>query len=149
MAFKVFVGYGTSQGKTIAEKLGHYLIRKGFDAFVASTDPRWLFGQPLSVIYDELVASDIFVPVCTPNATTSQHLRDEICTCLSVDIPILVFRMDEVTVPPELIPRWHIKFKPTRPWSMHQRINDILPKLIEWHRENIRNVKSPIIQGSE
>lgn len=114
---------------------------------MASTNPNWMFGQPLSDIWDKLVDSDVFIPVCSANANVSTHLRDEINTCLTLNIPILVFRMDEVDLPPELIPRWHIRCDPTRPWGKHRIINDLIPQLIEWHRENMKNVKSPISSG--
>ena len=81
MTFQVFVGYGDSRAKKIAENFGHYLQRFGLNAFVASTDPRWMLpGYSINQIYQELANSDILVAVCTSNTPSTSNLgkRDTI-----------------------------------------------------------------------
>lgn len=149
MALKVFIGYGEELGREIAVRLGKYLDRKGFETFVASTDPGWMLpGQSVNTIYDRLSKSDILVPVCTPQANHSFFFRKEISLALTTFMPILPFKMRGSDVSFELLDIWHIDFDVNQPWVKHREVADSVPRIIEWHNENIRKIKKAIGGGT-
>ena len=149
LPFKVFIGYGEELGKEIAIRLGKYLDRKGFETFVASTDPRWMLpGQSTNIIYDRLRISDILVPVCTPQAEHSFFFRKETSLALTTFMPILPFKMRGSNVSFELLDIWCIDFDVNRPWAKHRDVADNIPRLIEWHNDNTRKIKESISGGT-
>jgi len=130
--FQVFIGYGDSLAKWVAENLGSYLHRSGINTFVASTNPIWMLpGYNIRRIYQKLHNSDMLIAVCTRNTLPTSKLGREIRYARFNKIPIVPFLERGIVAPFGLQNVWYIEFDPSRPWAQHRKIALYVLWLIE------------------
>jgi len=145
MTFQVFVGYGDSSAKGVAENLGHYLQRFGMKTFVASTDPQWMLpSYSIGYIYQRLAYSDILIAVCTGNTLPTSKLGREIRYARSNKIPTYPFLERGANVPFQLRNTvWCVDFDLISPWRLHRKVAwDVL-----WLMEKSMEIRAQVIQG--
>ena len=143
MTFQVFVGYGDSVAKGVAENLGHYLQGFGMKTFVASTDPQWMLpSYSLSYIYRQLSNSDILIAVCTGNTLPTSKLGREIRYARSNKVPVFPFLERGASVPFQLRNTvWYVDFDLNSPWRLHRKVAlDVL-----WLMEKSMETRAQII----
>ena len=95
--FSVFIAYGGTKAKKVAENLGKFLFQNRIHNFVASAEIKlWLIpGQPnySEDILEELQKSDIIVIVSTKKSCYSKKLQTEVRKILqSKPRPIIVLK---------------------------------------------------------
>lgn len=141
MTFQVFVGYGDSVAKGIAENLGSYLHRSSINSFVASTNPSWMLpSYSVGYIYQQLAQSDLLIATCTRHASLSSNLGREIRYAQSSKIPILPFLERGASVPFGLRNIWCIEFDVNSPWRQHRKIALYVLWLMEKRMETLAQV---------
>lgn len=103
MTFLVFIGYGGSEAKNVAENLGMYLERIGIPTFVASSKfGSWLIpGQPRfdGHVWSRLQKSDMMVLVSTRKTAYSKKVKEEVFDTVLHEKPILVIRENGTGIP--------------------------------------------------
>lgn len=133
MTFQVFVGYGDTQAKRVAEGFGHYLQRFGLNSFVASTDPTWMLpGYTINRIYKTLANSDVLVATCTRNTPSASNLGREIQFARAHKMLVLPFLERGITDPFGLSNSiWKMEFDPAMPWVQHRTFAIYILELVE------------------
>jgi hypothetical protein len=94
MPYDAFLSY-SSQDKTIADAMCHYLEQRGLRCWIAPRDVRP--GEDYAAeIIDAIMASRALVVVFSANANASKHVKSEVERAVSHGIVVIPFRTEEV-----------------------------------------------------
>ncbi len=94
MSYDAFLSY-SSQDKTIANAMCHYLEQRGLRCWIAPRDVRP--GEDYAAeIIDAITASRALVVVFSANANASKHVKNEVERAVSHGVVVVPFRTEDV-----------------------------------------------------
>lgn len=140
----VFISYSSKDGK-LASELCKYLENNGKNCFIAPRDIRAGFEYAEEIV-NGIDESEMMVLILSENSNSSQHVLREIERAVSKDIPIIIYKIEDVVLSKSME-----YFLMTHQWTESKKTRDFVKVLDavnqhETKKDKLVEVKSERIE---